>query len=112
MSVDVLVADYLKKVERSNRMLVRVSTTWFQRGRAYVEQKSLTPLRRLSAPDFFFDEEVSAIGIHEAMQRITNFHEVRDGKYEIVFVNEHRDWETGAMDDYDYKLIPFTPIKK
>lgn len=89
-------------------MVVRVTTTWFQRGRSYVEQKSITPLRRLSGHEFYFDEEVTMIGVDEAIPKIKNLHQVKDGIYQIVFCNERRDWESGTIDDYDYKLIPYT----
>ena len=37
--------------------------------------------------------------------RIIDFHKVEDGVYELIFCNESRDWETGYVDDHDYKLV-------
>lgn len=50
-------------------------------------------------------EDVSAIGAGEVLPRILNLGEVEDGIYEVVVCNESRDYETGYVDDYDYRLV-------
>ena len=39
------------------------------------------------------------------MPRILNLGEVEDGIYEVVVCNESHDYETGYVDDYDYRLV-------
>ena len=34
---------------------------------------------------------------------------VNNTYYKIVICNEHRDWESGEIDDWDMKLVPFIP---
>jgi len=38
---------------------------------------------------------------------IVNLDDVKDGLYTLVMVNEHRDWESGYIDSWDLKLIPY-----
>ena len=47
------------------------------------------------------------IDTNETLGMIVNFLDVVDGIYELVTINISRDWETGYVDDYDYKLIPY-----
>lgn len=41
------------------------------------------------------------------MNSIINLDECGDGLYEVVVCNETHDWESGYVDGYDLKLIPF-----
>lgn len=41
----------------------------------------------------------------ETIARITNLNESKDGVYQIVIINEHRDYETGYIEDWDFKLV-------
>lgn len=36
-----------------------------------------------------------------------NFNEVDDGIYELICTNYSKDWETGIIDDWDVKLVPY-----
>lgn len=38
---------------------------------------------------------------------ITNLDKCKDGIYKIQICNPRTDWETGYIDEYDYKLVPF-----
>ena len=42
-----------------------------------------------------------------AIKRIVNLDKCSDGIYEVVTCNESRDLETGYVDGYDFRLIPF-----
>jgi hypothetical protein len=64
-------------------------------------------MRRLSTGINILEEDVSVIGAAEVIQSIENLHEVEDGLYEVVTCNIKTDWETGYVDDYDLKLVPF-----
>ena len=40
--------------------------------------------------------------------RITNLDVVGDGLYYLDVINEYRDWESGYVEDWEYKLVPYT----
>ena len=87
-----------------SRCMVRVKTTAWADKRGLHTKKSLTFLRRQCEGLNFLSEEIAAIGVEEVLQRILNWNEVTDGIYEVVVCNERRDWETGYVEDYDYRL--------
>jgi hypothetical protein len=64
---------------------------------------------RKSSPDGvgWIDEEISSIGSEEFIQKFVNLYECSDGVYSIVCVNNAIDWESGAVEDWDYQLVPF-----
>lgn len=88
-----------------SRCVVRVKTTTWADNRGLHTKKSLTFLRRQCKGFNILAEDASAIGAEEVLPRILNLDEVEDGIYEVVVCNESRDFETGYVDDYDYKLV-------
>ena len=68
-------------------------------------EKSLTFLRRQCRRIQHPAEDADAIGAEEVLPRIVNLGEVEDGIYEVVVCNESRDYETGYVDDYNYRLV-------
>ena len=87
-----------------SRCTVRVKTTVWADKRGLHTKKSLTFLRRRCEGFNVLAEDASAIGAEEVLPRILNFGEVEDGIYEVVVCNESHDYETGYVDDYDYRL--------
>jgi len=51
------------------------------------------------------------IGADEVWPRILNLQECKDGLYEVKLCNEKRDWETGCIEDYDYRLVSLKDAK-
>ena len=88
-----------------SRCTVRVKTTAWADKRGLHTKKSLTFLRRQCEGFNVIAEDVIAIGAGEVLPRILNLGEVEDGIYEVVACNESRDYETGYVDDYDYRLV-------
>ena len=88
-----------------SRCTVRVKTTLWADKRGLHTKKSLTFLRRQCEGFNVIAEDVIAIGAGEVLPRILNLGEVEDGIYEVVVCNESRDYETGYVDDYDYRLV-------
>ena len=88
-----------------SRCTVRVKTTTWADKRGLHTKKSLTFLRRQCEGFNVLAEDASAIGAEEVLPRILNFNEVEDGVYNVVTCNESRDYETGYVDDYDYRLV-------
>lgn len=89
-----------------SRCVVRVTTTAWADKRGLHTKKSLTFLRRRCDGFNVLSEDASAIGAGYVLPRILNLGEVADGIYEVVTCNEQHDWETGYVDDYDYRLVP------
>ena len=93
-----------------SRCTVRVKTTVWADKRGLHTKKSLTFLRRQCEGFNVLAEDVSAIGAEEVLQRLVNLGEVEDGIYEVVVCNESHDYETGYVDDYDYRLVTANAI--
>jgi hypothetical protein len=89
-------------------LVVRLKrSTWHDSNGMY-QKISIMRLKRKSNRFDFLNEECNMIGANETFPRIINLNECKDGIYQIVICNEHRDWETGIIDDYDFQLIPYT----
>lgn len=89
------------------RCVVRVRTSaWSDKNGVHVKRE-LRTMRHHSNCDFL-QEEAGNIGALEAIQSIVNLHQCDDGLYEVIAFNLRRDWETGYLEDYDLKLVPFT----
>lgn len=100
----------MENVRKSSIQVVRVRTHCFEDSKGGIHfQKSLIPLKRKSEGHQVLSEDVSMIGVDEVVERIENLLEVKDGIYKVVIVNEFKDWETGHIEDYDYKLVPYEP---
>ena len=93
-----------------SRCTVRVKTTVWADKRGLHTKKRLTFLRRQCEGFNVLAEDVSAIGAEEVLQRLVNLGEVEDGIYEAVVCNESHDYETGYVDDYDYRLVTANAI--
>jgi hypothetical protein len=53
------------------------------------------------------NEDASAIGVEHVLNHVENLYDTEDGVYEVVTCNHARDWETGCIDDWDYRLVPY-----
>lgn len=84
------------------KLVVRLTTScWYgARGDASYK-KTLTAMKKLS--DFSIRDLIDDLSFNEPI----NLYEVEDGLYEMISVNESSDWETGCIDDFDIKLIPY-----
>ena len=90
-----------------NRCVVRLRTTMWSSGKGVFVQKSLTFLRRKSEGFNVLEEDCGATDVGHVLSRIINLNECDDGIYEVVTCNVSHDFETGHIDDYDYRLIAF-----
>lgn len=98
--------------EPESRCVVRLSTSAWSDKRGLHLKKSLTYLRRKSQGWNALADEADAVGDLDAFGSIINLDECEDGVYEVVTRNHSRDWETGIIDGYDLKLIPFVEETK
>lgn len=93
-----------------HREVVRVRTCAYETKRGLSVRRDVTVLRKLSSPNAcLLREDMSAVGADETAERIINLHKVEDGLYLLEVCNEHTDWETGQIDDYDLQLVPYAP---
>jgi hypothetical protein len=90
-------------------LVVRVTTSyWSDRSGGHMRKK-VGFMKRLSKGFNLLDEDFGNIGADEVIPRILNLHDVEDGLYVVHTANEERDWETGNVEEYDYRLYPYTP---
>lgn len=98
----------LNSPQPHHQCVVRLlSSKYFdKRGNVHVhkELRYLKSLSNMSIRDMIPD--------YECIDDILNLHEVPDGLYELIGTNYSKDWETGMIDDWDYKLIPYVKEKK
>lgn len=64
-------------------------------------------LKRLSGEDPYLLHDLDAVGEELVIKSINNLDEVEDGIYSIITTDVKTDWETGYVDDYKYKLVPY-----
>lgn len=90
--------------------VVKLVTTFYQKGNGFFWSKEIRPLKRKCKGYNILTEDVSNIGIKEVLTKIINIEKCDDGIYKLIICNTFRDWETGHINDYDYKLIPFKKV--
>lgn len=104
----VLTVELAGGVKQRNSCVVRLKTTTWADARGLHIRKDLMFLRRQCVGWNILEEDAGMIGADEVVPRIVNLDECSDGIYEAVACNESHDYETGHVDDYDYKLLPMT----
>jgi hypothetical protein len=93
------------EAKEKHEVFVRLTTSFWSDKNGLHTKKSLRYLRRRCEGHNFLEEDASNVGSDEVIGRIINLFELKDGVYKVVTCNEKRDWETGLIDDYDYKLL-------
>lgn len=91
--------------ETQHKCVVRLRTSMWADKKGVYTKKSLTFLRRQCEGFNVIKEDVDAAGVELVFKRITNLPECEDGIYEAIVCNESHDFESGYVDDYDYKLV-------
>ena len=90
-------------------LLPYLKTSWWNDKRGLHSRKDITPMKSLSKGYQILEEDAKNIGASQVAERIENLGECEDGLYTVITCNESHDWETGYVDDYDYRLIPYRP---
>lgn len=96
-----------EKIKDEIECVIRLQTSYWKTKRGIFTKKSLTFLKRKCRGFNFLKEDVDMIGAEELIGRIINFDNMEDGIYKVMICNAHRDWESGYIEDYDYRLIPY-----
>jgi len=86
--------------------IVRLVTSAWKDNRGLHFKRDILSVKRKSKGHQILDHDSDMIGADEVIRHIVNLHECRDGIYEVVTCNERKDWESGYIEEYDYKLIP------
>lgn len=89
------------------RTVVKIKTSYWSDDRGIHIRKDLSFSKRKSVAYNLLEEDADQVGAENIVVRIINLDECEDGFYQVVTVNESRDWESGYIEDYDYKLIPY-----
>lgn len=89
-----------------NRCVIRLRTSTWLNDKGLHFKRDLIFLRRKCTGLNVLEEDADASASDEVFHRITNLTECEDGIYEVRTCNEHKDWETGYIDDYDFNLFP------
>lgn len=92
-------------------IVVRLTTSSWHDKNGLHQKKSLTYLKRKCAGFNFIDEDCNMVNAGEVFDRIINLDECEDGIYQIITCNESKDWKTGYIDDWDYKLVEYKEEK-
>jgi len=100
-----------KSDEPTPKFIVKLRTTMWGDRRGIYLKKSITFLKRQSVDIYFLEDDIEGMGADEVLIRILNLNECDDGIYELVVCNVSHDWETGYVDDYDYRLKPIDKKK-
>ncbi len=88
-------------------LVVRLTTNaFYNKHQGLVYARRLKKLARKSSGIDFMEEDCACVGAEDFANYITNLHSCQDGIYRLVVTEETRDWETGIVDDWKYKLIP------
>jgi hypothetical protein len=87
--------------------VVRLSTSYWQSARGIHQRKDLTYLRRQCQGFNILEEEAANVGAPDAVANIINLDGCADGVYQVVICNAGIDFETGQVDSWDLKLIPY-----
>jgi len=107
MDIERLLADDTENAEE-NRCVVRLTTKAWVDKRGINQRKSLTFLRRQSQGYNMLEADAEARSAEDVLSLITNLNDYMDGVYLVVICNEHRSYETGYLEDYDYRLVPYS----
>lgn len=88
-----------------NPCIIRLTTSFWRDNKGLYQRKNLTYLKKQGKGYFAIDDEASCVGAEDVICKIQNLDECEDGIYELKSINFQKDWETGAIEDWDYKLV-------
>tara|TARA_R110002096_G_scaffold176849_1_gene353272 strand:- start:251 stop:547 length:297 start_codon:yes stop_codon:yes gene_type:complete len=95
-----------------NRLVVRIKRSYWHDERGVHQKTDVGYLKRKSEGYNVLEEDCQNIGAEEVFPRIINLSDSPDGIYELAACNISRDWETGCVDEWDYKLSPYEEQEK
>lgn len=99
-----------KRLERG-RVVVRIKTEMYMESSGrFVYRKTMKKLERRSYGYDILNDDLSAGSTpDEIIERITNFHDVKDGVYELTPRATDWNWEHGVYEGFEYELTEVGP---
>lgn len=102
-----IMAGAVESDEDRPQTVVRLSRSmWHDKDGAY-SRTTIRYMKRHTRGYNVFDEDCKNIGAQDVIPRIVNLDDCEDGVYQLIMCDERKDWETGYVEDWDYKLIAF-----
>ena len=89
-----------------NNVVVSIKTSYWSDHSGLYQKKSIKFLKKQCKGHNFILEDISQTGADLVINNISNLDEVTDGKFKIIMNNFLPDYETGHIEDWDYKLVP------
>lgn len=96
------------EVKEGGKVVVRLVTTYWASKKGLHTKKDIIFLKRKSEGFNWLEEDSLMSGCDRVFPLIVNLEECTDGIYEVIMVNETKDWESGHVESWEYKLVPFT----
>jgi hypothetical protein len=93
---------YPQKEKKTPKLIVRLSKNSYMSGNSVIQTNKITVLKRksdLSLLDMFDDPIEDIYGL--------DLNLLDEGLYEVIVINPSYDCESGMLDDWDLKLIPY-----
>lgn len=104
-------SDLIQQAKQSRRVqprvIVRVTTESWSDHRGINETRRIRFLRRQCREHNFLEEDAHMVGARETLERIVNWRGLPDGVYQVFTTNLCSNWETGLIEEWDYRLEPF-----
>lgn len=95
-----------------HRCVVRLHRSQWWDSRGIYRTISIRYIKRESYGANILHDTLQEEGADSVMPRILNLGECKDGLYRVIMCNERRDFDTGMIEDYDFKLIPYSGTKQ
>ena len=90
-----------------NRCVIRLTTSAWADKRGLHLQRNIRYMRKLCIGYNVLSENVDTVDAMYVIKRIVNLDKCSDGIYEVMTCNQSTDFETGYVDGYDFRLVPF-----
>lgn len=88
-------------------VVVKVQTSYWSDKNGMYAKKSFIFRKRLCRGFNFVEEDLSCVGAEDTISRIANIDRYESGLYQLIMVNQHVDYESGYVDDWEYRLVPY-----
>lgn len=106
------IASITEPKEKPKQVVRLVTSFWKDNGGGINIKRTLRPMRKLSRGFQYLENDCDMVGAEDLFGMIVNLDQCKDGVYLVDTCNISTDWETGIVDDYDYKLVPFEEEQK
>ena len=95
------------KIMKPNKCVVRLKTSFWHDHKGIHIKQDIIFMRRRCAGHNPLEQDAYNDCAEWALDLIINLSSCNDGLYEVKMVNISKDYESGFVDGYRYKLIPF-----